>query len=227
MQQVVAPPASEAELLDRALALAGRTLSEVAAVRRVAVPTDLRRDKGWIGQLLESVLGATAAGRAQPDFPGIGVELKTLPVSAKGSTLQSTWVCTAPLDGTLARRWEDAWLRRKLSRVLWMPIVGTREVAVGDRVVGSPLIWSPSPEEEADLRADWEELSGLIHSGELWQLDARRGKWLQIRPKGARGSDLVWTLDEDGEWIRDTPRGFYLRARFTRALLARHFATGR
>jgi len=227
MRQVVTPPATEEALFDRATALAGRTLAELAATRRVGVPGDLRRDKGWIGQLVESLLGATAQGRAQPDFPQLGVELKTLPVSAAGKPLQSTWVCTAPLDGSLARRWEDAWLRQKLSRVLWLPIVGTREVAVADRVVGSPLLWSPSPEEEAGLRADWEELSGLIHAGELWQLDARRGQWLQVRPKGASGADLVWTLDEDAEWVRDTPRGFYLRPRFTGALLARHFATGR
>jgi len=34
---------------------------------------------------------------------------------------------------------------------------------------------------------------------------------------------MTWTVDDEGEWARDNPRGFYLRPRFTRALLARHF----
>lgn len=222
MRHVVPPPESEAELIARCEALAGRTLSEVAADRRIAVPADLRRDKGWIGQLIESVLGATAQSRAEPDFPELGVELKTIPVTERGVPLQSTYVCTAPLDGSIEPSWAEAWVRKKLSRVLWLPVVGARDRPVGERVIGSPLLWSPDPDEDARLAADWDELTDLIRRGELWQLDAKRGQWLQIRPKGASG-DLVWTLDDEAEWIRDTPRGFYLRARFTRGLLARHY----
>jgi len=223
MRPIVAPPTSEAELLDRCDALAGRTLAEVAEIRRVAVPADLRRDKGWIGQLIESVLGATAQSRAVPDFPELGVELKTLPLSPDGRPLQSTYVCTAPLDGSLPTQWEDSWVRGKLSRVLWVPIVGTSEVPVARRVVGAPLLWSPAEAEEDALRQDYEELAGLIARGEFWQLDARRGEWLQIRPKGG-ADDLVWALDDEGEWMRDTPRGFYLRARFTKRLIRANFA---
>lgn len=222
MRHVVAPPESEAELLARCDALAGRTLTEVAAARGVRVPDDLRRDKGFVGQLLESVLGATSQGRAEPDFPGLGVELKTLPVTEAGRPLQSTWVCTAPLDGSIESSWESAWVRHKLARVLWVPIVGDADRPVGERVVGSALLWSPDAEETAALRADWEELTGLMRRGELWQIDASRGAWLQLRPKG-QGGDLVWTLDEDAEWVRDTPRGFYLRPRFTSKVLARHY----
>ena len=56
MRTVVAPPASEAELSERANALAGRSLAWVADQRGIEVPANLKRDKGWIGQLLESVL---------------------------------------------------------------------------------------------------------------------------------------------------------------------------
>lgn len=226
MRHVVVPPVDEAELIERCDRLAGRTLAEVAAERQVPVPRDLRRDKGWIGQLVESVLGATAQSRAEPDFPELGVELKTVPVSAAGVPLQSTYVCTAPLDGSLVGPWEESWVRNKLSRVLWLPVVGAADVAVGDRVIGSPLLWSPDADEDAALRADWDDLTGLLARGELWQLDARHGQWLQIRPKGGKGRELVWTLDDDGEWVRDTPRGFYLRARFTRRLFERHYRLG-
>ena len=215
------PPASEAELFQRADALAGRSLAWVAARAAIAVPADPVRAKGWIGTLLERVLGASAGSKAEPDFPALGVELKTLPVDERGRPRESTYVCTAPLDGSLEARWADAWVRRKLSRVLWVPVVGRG--AIGERRVGAPLLWSPDDEEEALLRADWEELSALIAEGELWQLDARRGRALQLRPKAATGADLAWTVDTDGEWVRQNPRGFYLRASFTAALLSRAF----
>ena len=221
MRARVLPPTSEGELLERAEALAGRTLAWVASEHGIGVPADLRRDKGWVGHLLEFALGATASSRAEPDFPGIGVELKSLPVSEKGVPRESTYVCRARLQQ--APSWEDAWLRRKLSRVLWLPIVGGASTAVGSRLVGSPLLWSPSAEEEAMLRADWEELTELITRGELWQIDGKRGQILQLRPKGANSRDRVWALDEAGDWVQENPRGFYLRTRFTAALLQKHF----
>ena len=215
------PPSSEQVLADRARSLAGRDLAWVASRCGWPVPDSLRRDKGWVGHLLEHVLGATASSRAEPDFPHLGVELKTLPVRPDGRPRQSTYVCTAPLDGTMARSWEDAWVRGKLSRVLWVPILFEDGAAVGERRIGTPYLWSPSEQEEAQLRADWESLRELIATGELWHLDARHGQALQLRPKGARASERQWILDQHGELVRDTRRGFYLRPSFTGAVLAR------
>ncbi len=226
MRPLVVPPASEAELSQRAEALAGRTLGWIADQRGLQVPTSLKRDKGWIGQLLEAVLGATASSRAEPDFPELGIEMKTLPVTAAGTPRQSTYVCTAPLNASVGSKWEDSWVCHKLARVLWVPIVGGSDTPIAERVVGSPLFWSPDDEEAAALKADWEELTELIDRGELWQIDARRGQFLQLRPKGANADALVWALDEDGEWVRDMPRGFYLRARFTAQMLKKHFLIG-
>lgn len=219
----VPPPASEDELVARAERLAGRPLAWVADRVGMEVPRDLRRAKGWIGQVLEAALGATAGNRAEPDFPHLGVELKTLPVTEEGRPRETTYVCTAPLDGSLEASWEESWVRRKLSRVLWIPVIGAGAVPPGERIVGAPLLWSPSVEEDRALRADWEELTGLVLAGELWQIEARRGRVLQLRPKAASADELVWTLDEDGEWVRENPRGFYLRTAFTRALLERSF----
>ena len=132
-------------------------------------------------------------------------------------------MCVLPLDGRIAANWEASWLRQKLSRVLWVPIVGESGVPPGERIIGTPLVWSPDLDELATLRADWEELTGLVAAGALWEIDARRGSALQIRPKAANAADLVWVLDDAGEWVRENPRGFYLRARFTAAMLTRSF----
>ncbi len=210
------PPNDEDMLRARAEALAGYTLREVAARFGWRVPVDLRRHKGWIGNLVELALGATAGSRPVPDFPELGIELKTLPVQADGSPRESTFVCTARLGG-LDVPWEESWVRKKLSRVLWMPVVGGGPP--GERVLGGPFLWSPGPEAEALLRADWDELTEIVGRGELDQLTGRRGKALQLRPKGATAADSSWMLDADGEWARVTDRAFYLRASFTRKLV--------
>jgi DNA mismatch repair protein MutH len=194
-------------------------LSEIAQQHYVARPADPRRAKGWAGRLLEIALGATAGSRAEPDFPQLGVEMKTVPVDARGRPTESTYVCVAPLDPAALGTWETSWVRHKLARVLWIPIAAGPD---GEKVVGSPVIWSPTPEDEATIRADWEEIAAKVALGELWALDGRVGQVLQVRPKAADGSELTWTMDDDGDWVRDTPRGFYLRPAFTGVIFARH-----
>lgn len=216
----IPPPRSEEELAARVQGLAGRPLAWVAGELSVAVPGDLRRKKGWVGQLLELALGASAGSRAEPDFAGIGVELKTLPVDPAGKPLQSTYVSTAPLDGTLPATWGESWVRRKLARVLWLPILVPPGAPPGERVVGAGFLWSPSPEQDRRLRQDWEELSELVRMGRHDQIDARLGEVLQLRPKAASARSTTWTLDAHGDFVEANPRGFYLRPAFTAALLA-------
>lgn len=183
------------------------------------VPATLHRAKGWTGTLIERALGATATSRAMPDFPHLGVELKTIPVDTRGRPRQSTYVCTAPLSAADLGSWADAWVRQKLARVLWVPVVGDGEP--GARRVGTAFLWTPNDEESQLLEADWEEFSALVALGDLARIDGRFGKVLQVRPKAADASARTWALDEGARWVRDLPRGFYLRPSFTSGLLAR------
>lgn len=216
------PPVTVEELLARARGLGGRSLAELAARQRIAVPTDPRRAKGWVGLVLEQALGATAGARAEPDFPALGVEMKTLPVDEQGRPKESTYVCTAPLDGSLPRRFDESWPARKLRCVLWVPILSPARASLGQRRVGTAFLWRPDEGERALLAQDYQELLERIDRGEMRDLVARHGRALQLRPKGAHGEDWTWALDEEGEWVQTSPRGFYLRASFTRALLERH-----
>ncbi|HMR75986.1 MAG TPA: DNA mismatch repair endonuclease MutH [Polyangiaceae bacterium] len=218
-------PRSIAELWARAEALAGQTLGEVARDQGVALPPDMRRHKGVVGELCERVLGASAGSRAEPDFPDLGVELKTLPVDPSGRPLESTFVCSIPPGEIGDVEWEHCRVRRKLAHVLWIPIEGVRQIPLHRRRIGSPLLWTPSPEEEAQLRFDWEELAGLIGRGQHDAISGHLGKWLQIRPKAANSHARRRAFDEDGGLIDAMPRGFYLRATFTARLIAESFVT--
>lgn len=219
----VAPPESERELLGRTRDIAGYTLQDLALRLQVTVPTDTRRAKGWAGTLIEMALGATAASKPEPDFQLIGVEMKTIPIGAQGHPRESTYVCTVPLTNNDGATWTSSNVHRKLKRVLWVPIEGSSEIPLGERCIGSALLWSPSAEEEAGLQADWEELMDMVCLGELSRITAHHGTWLQIRPKAANSRAKRRSIGESGEPAQTLPRGFYLRATFTAALLRRHY----
>lgn len=121
-------PQSETELLTRARMLAGETLATLARKAEVAMPKDLRHAKGWVGQLLEWHLGATAGSKPEQDFQELGIELKTLPIDQAGKPLESTFVCVTPLLGITGLRWDESNVRNKLSRVLWIPVEGSRDI---------------------------------------------------------------------------------------------------
>lgn len=220
------PPQSEAELLQRCQAIAGLSLRQLAERLAIDVPADLKRQKGWVGQLVELALGADARSLAEPDFRAIGVELKTLPVDIHGKPRESTYVCTVPLDEGLEPNWESSWICRKLSRVLWLPVEADPSIALPARRIGSALLWSPDEEQQSQLRRDWEELTEMICMGELEQITARMGTVLQIRPKAANSRVRCRSVGAGGEAIVTNPRGYYLRPAFTRRILQRHYYNG-
>lgn len=217
------PPRSEAELLIRAQALAGYALGELASRAAAAIPDDPRRAKGWTGQLIEALLGASAASRPEPDFPLIGVELKTLPVGVDGRPVESTYVCTVPLLEHQGLTWTQSCVYRKLKRVLWFPVEGGGALPMSARRLGFPLLWSPSAEEEKRLCTDWEEFMELIALGQVESLSAHQGSCLQVRPKAANAQARRLGIGTRGTRVRTLPRGFYLRTQFTQAILHRHF----
>jgi DNA mismatch repair protein MutH len=220
----VAAPRDQVELLQRAGGLAGLRLGQLAQRFDAEVPPDLRRAKGFVGSLLERALGATAGSRAVPDFPELGIELKTLPVDRAGAPVESTFVCTIPLTEIGQVEWVDSRVRRKLSKVLWIPVDGDRAIAIAERRIGQALLYELPPEDEAVLRADWEELAGSIGRGHVERVTGHVGRYLQIRPKAAHSRARRLGFDADGVPFAALPKGFYLRPSFTRALLARHFA---
>ncbi|MGC6656217.1 DNA mismatch repair endonuclease MutH [Pantoea sp. EEL5] len=217
------PPEDESTLLSRAQSLAGLTLQTLADQAGIPIPANLKRDKGWVGMLLEWHLGASAGSKAEQDFAHLGIELKTIPVDRYGKPLETTFVCGAPLTGNSGVTWQNSHVRHKLARVLWMPVEGERDIPLGERRVGAPLLWSPDAQEDEMLRQDWEELMDMIVLGQVERITARHGAWLQIRPKAANSKALTEGIGDRGQPIMTLPRGFYLKKSFTGPLLARHF----
>jgi DNA mismatch repair protein MutH len=209
-----APPRDLAELEQRAAWLEGRALAELEARLGAAPTAPMLRTKGKTGELIERTLGATAGNHHGPDFAALGVELKTIPIDAQGRPRESTFVCTLSLASADTLEWATSPLREKLAHVLWIPILEGAE-----RRIGRPLFWRPTPAQLAVLRADFDDIVGLVALGQIESLTARTGRWLQARPKAAHSGIRTRAYGEDGEPLFALPRGFYLRARFTAALL--------
>lgn len=211
------PPRDEAELLARALSMTGLPVAALAAGSAPA------GHKGWSGEVLERALGVPDPAHDGPDFPALGIEVKTLPVDGRRRPLESTHICTLnPLQDS-GSDWAGSRVRAKLARVLWVPLLVAEGAGPAARIVGQALLWSPDALEEARLRADWEELMERVACGRMEETTARIGEWLQLRPKAAHGRVTAPGHAADGSPAAQLPRGFYLRPAFTARLLAAHY----
>lgn len=217
------PPDSEQQLLERSQAIAGLNLAELAARFEITMPENLKREKGWVGQLIEVILGADAGSKPVPDFVDLQIELKTLPISALGEPLETTFVCVAPLTGITGQHWFNSHFRNKIQKVLWVPILAERQIPLAERTVGTPFLWQLEGEQEQLLKQDWEELMDLIVLGDVNSITAKTGQYLQLRPKAAHSGILTEAYSLEGDPILSQPKGFYLKKEFTRMVLAQAF----
>jgi DNA mismatch repair protein MutH len=206
--------------------MAGCTIETLANRLNVVVPADLRRAKGWIGELVEHCLGATAGSTPEPDFPDLGIEVKTIPVDASGRPRESTHVCAITLAEASGARWETSRVRAKLACVLWVPVEAADEVPIRLRRIGQAVIWRPDADTTEQLRRDWEEHMEQIALGRAAAIRGEHGLLLQVRPKAASGRSRTSAPDLDGQRTATLPLGFYLRARFTATILAAAYAPG-
>lgn len=213
------PPKNEAELIQRCQSIEGLSFAQLASQLSLLIPETAVQRKGWVGQALEIALGANAGSRAEPDFLNLGIELKTLPLNHLGNPAESTFVTTIPLLAIHQQTWKTSQCFAKLRRVLWLTIEGDTRIPFAQRRIGQGFLWSPSAEEEAVLEHDWTELTFLIRTGRLAEIDATMGTWLQVRPKGANAKSLCEGFDEQGNTILTLPRGFYLRSLFTKNMI--------
>ncbi len=211
----LAPPSSESELMARTQSLVGLSIGQIANQHRQSVPVDSVGGKGFLGMLLELALGTSAKNQSLPDFVSLGIELKTLPLGRHLQPSESTFVTSIPLREVHRQTWETSSCYAKLKRVLWIPLEGDPSIPLQHRRIGEAFLWSPHDEDWEILKQDWSLLVNMIVLGQLDKIDARIGRYLQIRPKAANNKVLCQAYGPDGALIQTLPRGFYLRREFT------------
>jgi len=220
---VLNPPRSTAELLGRCEKIAGYSLAELAEIANQPMAKDLRSNKGWVGQLIEWHLGATAGSKPEQDFKHLGIELKTIPIDQYGKVLETTFVCSAPILNTNKLTWKNSNVRNKLSKVLWVPVQGERSISLGERIVGNSFLWSSDQQQSELLKSDWNEIMEKVALGQIESITARNGQVMQLRPKAANGRCLTDAYGVEGQLIKVRPRGFYLKKIFTQSIINQEF----
>jgi DNA mismatch repair protein MutH len=210
---------NEEELLKHCQLIEGLSFLQLAASLQLAIPPTAEKRKGWTGSAIELALGTTAGNKAIPDFEHLGIELKTLPLNANFRPAESTFVTSISLLTVHQESWLTSQCYKKLRRILWVPIEGSRNIPFEHRRIGKCFLWSPNPNEMTILSEDWNELVLLIITGRLDEINARMGQYLQIRPKAANAKSLCYGFDIAGRKILTLPRGFYLRSNFTEQIL--------
>ena len=213
------PPGDEAELMLRANSLCGKTLQFLANAVDIDLPASLKRSKGIIGELLELYMGTTASTLSEPDFLELRIELKSIPINKEGRPSESTFVCNTPMHFDSFPRWKESSVKKKLNRVLWVPVEADTELDLATRRIGNPLLWSPNGGIEQQLKSDWEEIIEAIYLGNIHDISSSIGEYLQIRPKGANSKSLINTTNDQGQMTKTLPRGFYLRTSFTNTII--------
>jgi DNA mismatch repair protein MutH len=208
-------------LLAHARALVGVELGELADALGLPVPSGRVRTKGWSGQLIEQELGVAVGGTRGPDFAALGVELKTVPVDATLTPLESTAVCQIDPVAIAAEAWEGSYARQKLARVLFVALeVPEGARSVGERRVAAVRLWSPDAAQERLLREDFELfVRGYFRRGRADDITGHLGAVMQVRPKGKNAADLRDGYDAEGNATRVGKCGFYLRPGFVAAIL--------
>nr|WP_261594859.1 MULTISPECIES: DNA mismatch repair endonuclease MutH [unclassified Pseudoalteromonas] len=217
------PPQTIAELMQRVEAISGLTLGDLATQYQFKSPEHLLREKGWPGQLLEYVLGASAGSKPVPDFELLGIELKSLPIDYAGKPLETTYVSVVPLTNLTGIRWANSTVKKKLNHVLWLPVLAERDILPVDRTIGSGFLWQPSSAQQAALQRDWEEQIELIALGRVDEISGHLGQVMQIRPKAANSRVTTDAIGPAGKIIKTLPRGFYLKTNFTQSILMQEF----
>ena len=212
-------PKTEDELMNRCQHIEGLTFSQLSMRLGVAIPAEPNKRKGWVGQAIETALGADASNQSLPDFQALGIELKTIPIAKSGKPTESTFITSIPLLTIHQQTWASSQCYAKLKRVLWILIEGETDIPYAQRRVGRGFIWSPNLIQEDKLSTDWNYLTLQIATGQLESLDSTAGEYLQVRPKAAHGKSLCFGYDAQGAKFQTLPRGFYLRNHFTAKII--------
>lgn len=202
-------PLSIAELLERTKNIEGMTIEQLANILGITMPLDLKYAKGFIGQLIEIALGATGNSNPVHDFPAIGVELKTIPITCDGKPAQNTHICILP-DITYGQTFENSNFYNKIKKVLWLPVQGDKNIPFPQRYIGEGFIWEPSKTDLAILKNDWTEIMNLIALDSINNVSSKIGTYAMISPGGIINNKKQYS--------------FYFRKKFTHKILLEHFS---
>jgi DNA mismatch repair endonuclease MutH len=191
--------ATPEQIEQRARGFVGQWLIELQPTAPMVLSSP--RTKGIVGRIYEDAFGIPANSISGPDFPGAGIELKSVPILlVKGEARAKERISIGMIDfAALAMEtWDTANIRKKLDRILMIfygweplqPIARFKTLAAG--------IWSPDESTVGTIRADWERIRDLAAAGRRHEVSESLSSILGAATKGpGHGSQSrAWSLKQ-------------------------------
>lgn len=208
------------DLIKKAKSITGCNIDDVAKKIKYKITKKDEKNKGLIGQIIEKYFGVYSNNKVDCDFPNIGIELKTIPINKyNGFPKENTFVSMAPLTKNTGVLWENSYVCKKLSSVLWIPIENNLKVSLKFRRIGYPKLWIPNKIEQEKLKNDWEELMKIIVCGNIYSITSEYGNIMMLKKKSSNINIYTQAVGINGQKIMVNPLAFYLRKNFTNLIL--------
>lgn len=191
--------ATPTEIDAKARSLVGRWLVDLDPSAPM-VPSSAST-KAVVGHIYERAFGIPRNSTPGPDFPGAGIELKSVPILVvNGEPRAKERISISMIDFAtlLDQSWESAGVRKKLDRMLMIfyaweplqPIARFKTLAAG--------IWTPDDSTLQTIRADWERVRDLVVAGRRAEVSESLSAILGAATKGAGHGSVsrAWSLKQ-------------------------------
>jgi len=164
---------SESELLTFAKKLEGRRFSEISASIGKLDENHRKHTKGVAAKVIETeYFGIPVNSSEKPDFEDLGIELKVSPLryldKAELYTTKERNVIKMVDYNEISENqyWKQNKISSKLDRVLYALYLHDNTVDAWDWKVVKTFLWSPSPEQEEKIQADYKIMRSKVLAGE-------------------------------------------------------------
>jgi DNA mismatch repair protein MutH len=192
--------ASAEEIEGQARRFVGRLLIDLQPTLAPMTPSS-PQTKGIVGRVFEASFGIPQNSIPGPDFPGAGIELKSVPIliaDAEPRAKERISIAMIDFAALAFQSWETADVRKKLDRMLMIfygweplqPIARFKTLAAG--------IWSPDASTIQTIKADWETIRDLVVSGRRTEVSESLSSILGAATKGTGHGSIsrAWSLKQ-------------------------------
>lgn len=191
----------------------GRTIHDIAAAIGVK-PSEKAKNRAT--SIIRKAMGI--GPRSLPtDLMALGVEFKTIPLGPNAEPHESMSFPAFDHRELTGEEWEDSDLLSRIQDMVLIPLYREkRKSELLNQRLCRPFHWSPSREELAGIRAEWETYRDRVAAGRADDMPHQaETRFIHVRPHGADGEDRV-VAPGGLEVVR---KSFWLNQEFVREIV--------
>lgn len=211
----------ENRVLDHLWTFHARKVSDVAEELGVVVPgRGIDTTRSFFADLLRAMLDSGAPKVTVTELELRGYSPKTVRMPRDGRPFEAMSFPAFRLEELAREKWESAPLRKDLERLLVAAFYAPNNtVGYGRYEVGHDLFWTPSTDQWATIKKEWEDVVRRVRRGELDNLPKEAGtSVIHLRPHAQVAAD-VDVAKLAGKLVAKTKQCFWLNRDFVAAIV--------